>query len=166
MDTDTEFFTETPNPLDSVEEMMASNNWIFSRMDNDELVVQVSGKSCEYRLFFIWQAHLNAVEFCCQYDLNITSHAAEVSVALRNVNENIWMGHFDIPYDTGMPVFRHTCLFRGVSRSAESDHIEDIVDVALTQCERYYPLFSFLAQSNFMDTQSLSLVLMETAGES
>ena len=50
------------NPLDSLEEILVANNWVFSRMNNDELVVQVNGKNCEYRLFFIWQNDMDASE--------------------------------------------------------------------------------------------------------
>ncbi len=155
------------NPLDNVEEILSAHNWVFNRMTNDELMVQVAGKSCSYRLFFIWQEDMNAMQFCCQYDMNIPSKRYEIAgTALMALNENLWMGHFDLPKDSGVPSFRHTCLFRGMNNTAGSEHIEDMMDISLAQCERYYPVFYLLSAANDTNDESLSLALMETAGES
>ncbi len=158
---------EVQNPLDHVEEVMTAHNWVFNRMTNDELMVQVAGKSCNYRLFFIWQEDMNAMQFCCQYDMSITAKRYETAgSALMAINENLWMGHFDLPKDSGVPSFRHTCLFRGLSGTSGAEHIEDMMDISLAQCERYYSVFHLLSAANDTDDQSLSLALMETAGES
>lgn len=154
------------NPLDSVEEILTANNWVFSRMNPDELMVQVAGKSVDYRLFFLWQEDMSALQFCCQYDLAIPAKNIPSSHrALATLNEALWMGHFDIP-STGIPTFRQTCLLRGTSRDDGTEYIEDLVDISLAQCERYYPLFHFLTNTKSLDEQNLNLAVMETAGES
>lgn len=158
---------DMPNPLDKVEETLSSNNWTFNRMTDKELVVQVSGTGCTYDLFFIWQEDMNALQFCCQYDLNIPNHMMDrAAKALMNINANIWMGHFDIPFDTGIPSFRQTCLFRGQKKPVPNEHIEDLVDIALVQCERYHAVFTILASGAEMNDQVLSLAMMQTEGES
>lgn len=162
---------ESVNPLDSVEEILNAHNWVFNRMNNDELIVSVKGKACNYRLFFIWQEDMNAMQFCCQYEMNLdnanTGLAAE---ALMHMNENLWMGHFDIPQDTKIPSFRHTCLLRGVNGPSNIEHIEDLVDISLAQCERYYSVFYLLSQNaqndNILNDANMNLALMDAAGES
>ena len=154
------------NPLDSVEEILTAHNWVFNRMNDDELMVRVTGKNCDYRLFFIWQEDMNALQFCCQYDLLIKdSNITSAARALMHINENLWMGHFDVPKDTNIPSFRHTCLLRGLNGSSGIEHIEDLVDISLAQCERYYSTFHFLAHTMLADDQVLSLALMDTSGE-
>lgn len=158
---------EDLHPLDSVEDVLSANNWTFNRMNNDELMVQISGKAGLYRLFFIWQEDMNALQFCCQYDLNIAgNNLPAASTALLAINEQLWMGHFDLPKSTGVPSYRYTCLVRNAGRSATAEIIEDMVDISLVQCERFYPVFHMLASANDINTQNLSLALMETAGES
>lgn len=155
------------NPLDSVEDVLMAHNWHFNRMNNDELTVQISGKSCKYRLYFVWQDDMSALQICCQFDMTIPpNNGASASAALRSMNENLWMGHFDIPADTNLPVFRYTSVFKGFSRSAMTESIQDIVDVALVQCERFQPVFQLLASANDIQDDGLSLALMETQGES
>ncbi len=167
MRTQSESLDTVLNPLDHVEEVLAAHDWIFDRMTNDELMVEVAGKSGSYRLFFIWQAEMNAMQFCCQYELYIPKDKHQsAGIALMTINENLWMGHFDLPRDSGVPSFRHTCLFRGLEGVSFAEHIEDMMDISLAQCERYYPVFHLLAAANDANDASLSLALMETAGES
>lgn len=159
-----ESFESTTNPLDSVEEILSANNWVFNRMNNDELMVQVTGKTCEYRLFFIWQSDMNAMQFCCQYNLAVAPASMEIAArALMKMNENLWMGHFDIPHDTKIPSFRYTCMMRGLNGP---DLIEDLVDISMAQCERYYGAFHLLSVPGTANDENLTLALMDTAGES
>lgn len=167
MSTELDLHDDLVNPLDSVEELFVSNNWEFNRMNPDELMVQVTGKTGTYRLFFLWQEDMSAMQFCCQYDIVIPAANREAATrVLTDLNEGIWMGHFDIPRQSNVPTFRQTCLFRGASKADSSDHIEDLVDISLAQCERYYSLFHFLAQENSINEQNLTLAVMETAGQS
>ena len=166
MPTQVERFETACNPLDSVEEVLTSHDWVFNRMNDDELMVQVTGKSCSYRLFFIWQEDMSALQFCCQYDMTVTPENTDAAAkALLELNENLWMGHFDLPADTNVPSFRHTCLMRGVNGLSGIEHIEDLVDISLAQCERHYPVFHLLSHAHTADQSMMDLALMNASGE-
>jgi len=167
MSTQSDILSDESNPLDHVEEVLSQHNWVFNRMTDDELMVQVTGKCCQYRIFFLWQEDMGAMQFCCQYDLNIGRDKMKTAAdVLMNINENLWMGHFDIPKETGTPSFRQTCLLRGVDRGpGTSEQIADLVDISMAQCERFYPVFQMLSNDNLPDDQNLSLALMETQGD-
>ncbi|MGB4057632.1 MAG: YbjN domain-containing protein [Alphaproteobacteria bacterium] len=167
MSMETSYGNDVANPLDSVEELLLSHNWVFNRVTPDELMVEVAGKTGLYRLFFLWQQDMNAMQFCCQYDLTIPEGNRDAACrAAIHLNEGLWMGHFDIPQMSSVPTFRQTCLFRGTDKNSETEHIEDLVDISLAQCERNYPLFQFLAHADNIDEQKLTLAVMETAGQS
>lgn len=158
---------EEINPLDSVEDVLHAHNWNFDRMAYDELMVEVTGKSGKYKLFFIWQEDMNALQFCTQFDLEIIDNNKKPAhTALRKLNETLWMGHFDLPESNNKPSFRYTCLLRSAERQHTSDLIEDMVDIALAQCERHFPLFTLLSSANDITQETLSLAMMDTAGES
>ena len=53
----------TQNPLDIVEEMVSANDWAFERASNDEMLVEVAGRWCNYRMFFFWQDEISAMQF-------------------------------------------------------------------------------------------------------
>lgn len=167
MKTSEEFANDAYHPLDKVEDILSANNWDYYRSEENEIFLKVTGKNCTYRILFAWDESLNALQFCCQYDLSINE--ANMGKAARTImilNSNLWMGHFGVSKDTRLPSFRHTCLMRGMDGSGKEEYIEDLVDLALSICERYYSLFYFLSHANDANEQTLSLALMEAEGES
>ena len=160
------------NPLDCVEDVLMSHNWVFDRRNHDELIVEVSGKNTTYRLFFVWQEDMNAMQFCCQYGFQIPENKfADAARVLMDINEKTWMGHFDLSSQStaniGVPCFRYTILLRSLtSPEAGNDMIEDLVDISLAQCEQYFTAFDLLAKDTDLNHAHYNLALMETAGES
>lgn len=162
-----EIFEDVSNPLDSVEEILYANDWIFDRMTEDELTVQITGKMGEYKLFFHWQEQYSAMKFVCQYDLDVKRDAMDMAAkTMTSINSGLWLGHFDFREGTEIPCFRHTTLFRGQTQTSGADHIEDLVDIALAECERFYPVFDILSRGVPANDCDLSLALMTVAGES
>ncbi len=82
---------------------------------------------------------------------------------LKNINERLWLGHFDIPDDTRTPVFRYTCLFRGTQTSG-IEHVEAMDDIALAECERFHNAYALLATAPTLTDDALELVLSEHGG--
>jgi hypothetical protein len=159
-------FEEISNPLDSVEDILAGQEWAFSRMNPDELMVDVSGKLGTYRMVFLWQEEYSAMQFTCHYDVITPADSRDMmALALARVNSGLWLGHFDIPADTGVPCFRHTSLFRGQTQSSGADHLQDLMDIALAECERFYPMFQMLTHEDGMDPTLLNLAVLDSAGE-
>lgn len=162
-----EFFEDVSNPLDSVEEILCAHDWTFDRATEDELTVQISGKMGEYRLFFEWQEQYSAMQFTCQLDVDIKREAMDLAArTMSAINSGLWLGHFDVRPGTEIPCFRHTALFRGQTQSSGAEHIEDLVDIALAECERYYPVFDLFSRGVPKDGRDLDLALMQVQGES
>ncbi len=160
-----DIFEDVSNPLDSVEEILCANDWVFDRVNEDELTVQVSGKMGDYKLFFSWQDDYSAMQFCCEYDLNIKPDAMDVAAKMMtSINSGLWLGHFDFRENTSVPCFRHTTLFRGMTQTSGADHMEDLVDIAIAECERFYMAFDVLGRGADREND-LKLALMSAAGE-
>lgn len=167
MSTQIEILEDDIHPLDSVEDVLNANNWSFDRMTEDELVVDITSRNTTYKLLFIWQPEMHALQFCIQLEQHIMDNNLKIArEAIIELNESLWMGHFDLPAKTARPAFRHTCLLRGSGPAHMTEIIDDMVDIALAQCERHGPLFTLLASANDIEEQALSLALMDTAGES
>ncbi|HEV7369847.1 YbjN domain-containing protein [Arenibaculum sp.] len=155
----------TNNPLDIVEEIVTANEWPFDRSTEDEMIVEISGRWCDYRLFFVWQAEVSAMQFSCQFDMRVpTGRRPTVSELLADVNARMWLGHFDVCSDENTPMFRHTTLLRG-ARGASVEQLEDLVDIALSECERYYPAFQFVIWGGKTAREAVAAAILDTMGE-
>ena len=133
--------------------------------DDDEMLVEVAGRWCNYRMFFFWQDEISAMQFYCQYDMKVPAgRAAAVHELLATINERMWLGHFDIDTEEQIPMFRHTTLLRG-AQGASVEQLEDLVDIALTECERFYPAFQFVIWGGKSAPEAVSAAILDTVAE-
>src|ERR1700722_1931765 len=110
----TETTSPATNPIDLVEEIVLANEWAHDRASDEEMVVEVTGRWCDYRLYFVWQEEISALHFSCGFDMKVPKgRRAPVHELLATVNEKMWLGHFDICAETALPMFRHATLLRG-----------------------------------------------------
>jgi len=153
------------NPLDVLEEIVAANEWLFDRSTEDELVVELAGRWCQYRLFFVWQRGIGALQFSCQFDMRVPEgKRADVNDLLTLLNNRLWLGHFEIDPQQFSPLFRYTVLTRG-DRTPSVEMLEDLVEIALTECERFYPAFQFVIWGGRRPSEAMTAAMIDTAGQ-
>lgn len=153
------------NPLDIVEEIVNANEWPFERSSDDELIVEIGGRWCDYRLYFVWQPDVSAMQFSCQFDMKVQANRrSPVNDLLAAVNARLWLGHFDVCAEEHTPMFRQTMLMRG-ARAASVEQLEDLVEIALSECERFYPAFQFVIWGGKTAEEAVSAAILDTLGE-
>lgn len=155
----------TQNPLDIMEEIVLANDWAFERSSHDEMLVEVAGRWCSYRLFFFWQDEISAMQFSCQFDMKVPDdRRSDAYELLATINERMWLGHFDVDSDESVPMFRHTTLLRG-HQGASVEMLEDLVDIALSECERFYPAFDFVVAGGRSASEAVAAAILDTVAE-
>ena len=152
------------NPIDIVEEVIYEKKWSFSRADEYELVADISSKWCQYRLYFTWSENIRAISFTITFDLKFPQNKIIKAYELIGlINEKLWLGHFDITSKNGIPAFRHTIL-----SNADSDFLhkklEKLVDIAIYECEKYYPSFQQVLFDEIEPSESLLFANFEVLG--
>lgn len=153
------------NPLDMIEQLVITNDWVFDRRSDEELAVEVPGQWCNYSLYFAWREDLGAMHFTCAFDIKVPdAKRLPIYELLALINERLWLGHFALWLDEGLPMFRHSTLIRGTI-GMSSEAIEDLVDIALTECERYYPAFQFVIWGGKSAQDAMAASLLDTVGE-
>ena len=157
--------TSSDNPLELLIEIVGANDWTYERSGSDELNVEINGRWCNYRLFFIWQAEIGALHFSCVFETRIHQESFQsVYALLAAINEKLWLGHFDLSSEDGMPMFRHTLLLRGAG-PASVEQLEDLVDISVSESDRYYPAFQFVIWGGKTPKEALDAALIEVVGE-
>src|SRR6185503_13504237 len=106
---------ESPtNPLGVVEDIATDNNWAFERSGEDEVTIVSRGDWTDYQLSFTWMAEIEALHLACAFDMKIPpARRAEVQRLIAAVNEQLWIGHFDIWTHTGMVMYRQALVLPG-----------------------------------------------------
>lgn len=153
------------NPLDILEEIVTANEWLFDRSNEDELIVELAGRWCHYRMYFVWQREVGALQFSCQFDVRVPEgKRCDINDLLALLNTRLWLGHFDLDTQQNSPLFRYTVLTRS-DRMPGVEMLEDLVEIALTECERFYPAFQFVMWGGKRPSEALAAAMIDTAGQ-
>ena len=99
------------NPVDVIEQIAALNDWAFERAGDDEISISIEGGWAEYQVSFSWLEEREAIHLACAFDLKVPEpRKLEVMRLLSSVNEQLWIGHFEMWASSGMLLFRHAAL--------------------------------------------------------
>ena len=161
------FEREVPiaHPLDVVERVVTANDWLFDRRSDQEMAAQVPGHWCDYSLYFAWNEEVGALHFTCAFDMRVPAgKRAAISELLSLVNERIWLGHFGVSEEEGLPMYRHALPLRGTA-GPTAGQLEDLLDNAVYECERFYPAFQFVIWGGKSAEEAIAAAMIETVGE-
>jgi hypothetical protein len=105
------------------------------------------------------------MHFTCAFDMKVPD-AKKVPIfeLLGMVNEKLWLGHFGLWEEESVPMFRHTSLLRGTTGPVP-EQVEDLIDIAVGECERFYPAFQFVIWGGKSARDAMAASLLETQGE-
>jgi len=149
----TQTATPAANPLDVMEQIVSANEWVFDRRSDAEMAAEAPGKWCDYGLYFSWSHEISAMHFTCTFDIKVPEKRRTALYEL-----------FGMDCDDGMPLFRHSVLLRGAP-GASAESLEDMIDIAITECERFYPAFQFVLWGGKTPADALEAAMLECVGE-
>lgn len=161
-----EFETDRPtNPVDTVEQIAAVNDWAFDRSGDDEITISVEGQWTDYHVSFTWMDDLEALHLACAFDIKVPEvRRREVVDLMARINEQLWIGHFDLWAKEGVVIFRHALPLAG-GAEASARQCEALLENAVGTCERYFQSFQFVIWAGKTAEEALEAALFETAGE-
>jgi hypothetical protein len=155
----------TVHPVDIIEHIASINDWTFERQDDDEISISVRGAWSDYHVSFNWMADLESLHIACAFDLKVPeSRRREVKALISLVNEQLWIGHFDIWNHEGVVLFRNSHLLSG-GAEVSAPQCEALLRSATDSCDAYYQAFQFVVWAGKNAGDALSQVMFETIGE-
>lgn len=159
----TERETTMMDPIDLIEQIVAANDWPSDRAGDGELSVAVNGSWCDYHFGFSWREPERALQLTLAFDMRVPpARQAQIYELLGLINEQLWLGHFDLWSDDGAILFRHASL---MGDSVSMNVCEELIDIAISTCERFYPAFQFVLWGGKSAIEALAASLIETVGE-
>jgi len=153
------------NPLDLVEQIIVNRDWAFDRPGDEEVVAEITSNWCNYRAWFHWQSEQGALVFSCGFENKAPAFSyARLYELLALVNDKLWLGHFDLNMTDRTISYRYGMLLRG-GCAISIEQVEDLIDIAVAECERFYPAFQSVIWSNKPPQEALAAAIFETVGE-
>lgn len=152
-------------PLDMLAALFAARGWSFEEVSDEEMTGQVQGSWTNYQLRAIWRPLDKVLQLLCLPDVRIgQTHLPIAYELLALVNEQMWLGHFDIWSQGNMLVYRHGMLL-GDEGLLSLTQAQALVEGALEECDRFYPAFQFVLWGDRSAREALDCALVDAAGE-
>jgi hypothetical protein len=152
------------NPIDLVEQLAASHGWTCERTGDDELTLIVGGNWTDYHVSLNWRDDLEALHLACAFDFRVPENRlAEMYRLIAQINEQLWLGHFDLWTQEGLVMFRHALLLN--SAVATPGQCEAMLRAAIEASERYYQAFQFVVWAGKESREALVSTMFQTEGQ-
>lgn len=157
-------FQRISHPVDLIEQIASIQEWPFERSTEDELTMIVAGSWCDYHVSLNWRDDLESLHLACSFDLKVPpSRLDEIYRLLAQINEQLWLGHFDFWAADGMLLYRHGLMLNSAEPTA--GQCEGLLHMALETCERYYQAFQFVVWAGRRAEEALAGTMFETEGQ-
>jgi hypothetical protein len=155
--------TRINSPLDLVEHIAGKHGWPMDRAGEDELTLTVSGQWTDYHVSLNWRGDLETLHIASAFDAKIPENRlSEVYRLVAQINEQLWLGHFDVWLHEGLIMYRHGLMLNGAV--ATEGQCEAMFKMALEACERYYQAFQFVVWAGKESREALASSMFETEG--
>lgn len=150
--------------LDAVEQIVSTGEWVYERREGD-ISVQIPGRWCDYSGHFAWVDDMECLVFSCALDMRVAPNKMKEAYELIGIsNEKISIGFFTTWTEERMLIFRIVVPMRG-QKAVSPEQIEDVIEDALNECERFYPAFQYVIWGGKTPQDALQLAIIETEGE-
>jgi hypothetical protein len=157
-------------PIDMLEAYYAAHGWSHERHD-DEIVATVKGSWTEYELRALWRDDDSVLQFLAFPDIKVAEdRRAAMYETLALVNEQMWLGHFELWSSSGILLYRHAAMIDGAGDEGDEGTLslaatELLVETAIDECERFYPVFQFVLWGGKTPKEAIAAAMVETHGE-
>ena len=152
-------------PIDMIASYFAAHDWPHEMVGEDEIVATAQGSWTTYELRAVWRAEDGVIQLLAFPDIRVVEDKRAVAhEALALINEQLWLGHFELWSNSGTILFRHGMLV-GSDAQLPLDLAETLIESAIDECERFYPLFQFVLWGGKTPAEALAASLIETRGE-
>lgn len=157
-------FDRLSNPVDMIEKVASLHNWPFERSADDELTLNVEGSWTDYHVSLNWREDMEALHLACAFEMKVPhSRIDEIYRLIALINEQLWLGHFDVWPQDGLLLYRHGLMLNKAELTVEQS--EALIASGLEACESYYQAFQFAVWAGKSASDALTSTMFQTAGQ-
>lgn len=152
-------------PVEMLGQLFEARGWNHEFVSDDELTGEVQGSWATYQLRAIWRAEDNVLQLLCLPDIRVADDKRTAMFeVLGLINEQLWLGHFDIWSNNAVLLYRHG-LMLGDDGLLSLSQAQMLIEVAVEECDRFYPAFQFILWGDKSPADALASALVDAAGE-
>lgn len=152
-------------PVDMLASLFEAHGWPCEFIGEDEVSSEIKGSWAVYTLRGVWRREDQVLQLLCLPEIRVPDDKrAAVFELLALVNEQLWVGHFDMWSNGNVLLYRHGLLL-GDDRLLSLAQAQVAVEAAVEECDRFYPAFQFVLWGDKSPAEALASAMVDAAGE-
>ena len=156
---------EDAAPVDMLMQLFEAHGWPCEYVGDDEISGEIQGSWANYQVRGIWRTEDQVLQLLCLPEIRVPDAKRKAAYELLAlVNEQLWLGHFDIWSNGGVLLYRHG-LMLGREGLLSLEMAQLAVESAVAECDRFYPAFQFVLWGDKKPKDALEAALVDAAGE-
>ena len=151
-----------------LEQYFTALGWACERNGEDEIVSSFQGSWTQYELRAIWRAEDQVLQFLALPDIRVPGREARRDLRDDRADQRAALARpFRIVVGLRAgPVPPRRPARRGEESGGLSlQQAETLVEAAIEECERFYPVFQFVLWADKTPQEAIAAALIETQGE-
>jgi len=152
-------------PVEMLAQLFEARGWPCEFVGDEEISGEIQGSWATYVLRCIWRAEDRVLQLICLPDIRVPDAKRKATYELMAlVNEQLWLGHFDVWSNGGVLLYRHGMML-GDDGLLSVGMAQAAVESAVAECDRFYPAFQFVLWGDKTPVDALASALVDAAGE-
>ncbi len=152
-------------PVDMLAALFEARGWPCEMISEDEVSCEVQGSWTKYQLRAIWRKEDHVLQMLCLPDIRVADDKlSQAHELLAMINEQMWLGHFDVWSNGKVLLYRHGALL-GDEGLLSISQAQALAENAIDECDRFYPAFQFVLWGDKSPRAALDSALVDAAGE-
>ena len=157
--------TDDAAPVEMLAQLFEAHGWPCEFTGDDEITGEIRGSWTAYQVKGVWRAEDRVLQLLCLPDVRVPDSKRKVAFELLAlVNEQLWLGHFDIWSQGGVLLYRHGMML-GDEGLLSLPMAQLAVEAAVSECDRFYPAFQFVLWGERTPREALDAALVDAVGE-
>ena len=152
-------------PVEMLAQLFEAHGWPCEFTGEDEISGEIQGSWTTYQVKGVWRREDRVLQLLCLPEIRVPDTKRKVAYELlAMINEQLWLGHFDIWSQGGVLLYRHG-LMLGEEGLLSLTMAQVAVEAAVSECDRFYPAFQFVLWGDKSPREALDAALVDAAGE-
>ncbi|ARC88179.1 YbjN domain-containing protein [Rhodovulum sp. MB263] len=152
------------HPIDLVETLASHHDWEFDRVTDDQIAMAVVGQWRTYSITLAWSAFDETLRLVCTFEMEPPPERLPVLYETLNAtNDMCWAGAFTFWHDQRLMVWRHGLMLSG-GQTASPEQIDQLIQAAVSSCERFYPAFQLVVWADRTPANALQVAIADAYG--
>ena len=132
------------NPIDYIEEQVYKLDVDFLDIHQNHLNLNYRGQWRNYNVVFIWDEQNKIISVSSHFDITKKEKINKNIYSLVSiVNEKINLGYFHYCSKLDTVFFKYHVSVKGFDYLTE-EQIDDILNVVIKECDKYFPAFIYI----------------------